>query len=233
MESAQPIVDAPASNRLAASLAGFQALVFDLDGTLIDSAPGISASLKAAFNSAGRSMPGAEVRSVIGPPIGVIARKIDPTLTDAEVKLIEQEYRSSYDSEGWRETVAFDGVVETLSRLHAAGWRLFVVTNKPSVPTGKILALLKIESALEAVFSRDSRTPRYASKTEMLADLMAIHKLEPGSTAMVGDTQEDGEAALANRLQFVHVSYGYGTVSDAAMRANRFQDIEDMCRRED
>lgn len=233
MESAQPIVDVSASNHRLASLAGFEALVFDLDGTLIDSAPGISASLKAAFRFAGRNMPRAEVRSVIGPPIGVIARRIEPTLTDAEVKLIEQEYRSSYDSEGWRETVAFEGVVEALPRLHAAGWRLFVVTNKPRVPTQKILALLKIESALEAVLSRDSRTPRYASKAEMLADLMAIHKLEPSSTVMVGDTQEDGEAALANHLQFVHVSYGYGAVSDASMTASRFQDIEDMCRRED
>ena len=69
-------------------------MVFDLDGTLIDSSPGIALSLAAAFQSVGRVMPETDIRKAIGPPIRIIARRVEPSLTDAELDGIEPSYRS-------------------------------------------------------------------------------------------------------------------------------------------
>jgi phosphoglycolate phosphatase len=77
-----------------------KALIFDLDGTLIDSMAGIGSALKTAFQAAGRTMPGVDLRRVIGPPITIIARSIEPLLTDAEAAIIERSYRANYDRDG-------------------------------------------------------------------------------------------------------------------------------------
>jgi phosphoglycolate phosphatase len=149
-------------------------------------------------------------------------------LTAEEVKAIEKEYRADYDKNGWHATVAFDGVVEGLLRLHRSGLRLFVVTNKPMMPTGKILEHFGVNAAFEAVLTRDSRTPKYASKIEMLAELIKNHGIEAASSAMVGDTSEDQEAARHNGVRFVYVTYGYGSILETDLQIDKFQAIEEL-----
>ena len=200
-------------------------LVFDLDGTLIDSLPGIRASLAEAFSTVGRQMPDNDLRNTIGPPISVIARRIAPPLTDEEVSQIERHYRKAYDSVGWRYTVAFDGVIQTLQSLRQCGLRLFIVTNKPRTPTEKIIAYLGWQDFFDGILSRDSRTPVYASKADILRDLLDAYGLAAHSALMLGDTVEDEEAAVANNLRFVHVSYGYGTINSATTTIHSFPEL--------
>jgi phosphoglycolate phosphatase len=199
--------------------------VFDLDGTLIDSSPGIAAALSIAFLSAGRTMPTTNVRSIIGPPIRVIATRIEPTLTEGELAQVEKTYRSEYDTEGWRETVLFEGVVKTLQDIRDGGTRMFVVTNKPKIPTTKILTYLGMGDLFDDVVTRDSRNPGYGSKSEMLRDLILRHNLHSESTIMVGDTAEDGEAAAANDLSFIHATYGYGSMDAPHCRIASFPEL--------
>jgi phosphoglycolate phosphatase len=201
------------------------AVVFDLDGTLIDSTPGISGALAKAFQSANRSMPAVDLRRVIGPPIGVIARRVEPSLTDTEVAIIERSYRTLYDSEGWRNTLAYPAVADTLDTLCRHGLRLFIVTNKPLVPTSNILAQLGLNAIFLETLTRDSRVPHFSSKTEMLADLLSRHRLQPSTTLMIGDTSEDQEAAHANRIDFLHATYGFGSVTRPALCIHHFSEI--------
>jgi phosphoglycolate phosphatase len=200
-------------------------LVFDLDGTLIDSTAGVRNALSAAFQSAGRMMPAMDMRRVIGPPITVIARRIEPLLSDAEVAVIERSYRAIYDSNGWRDAFAYPAVVDTLHIFHRRGLRLFIVTNKPLLPTSNILAHLGFDGLFIEALSRDSRTPHYVSKSEMLADLLTRHHLLSDTALMVGDTSEDQEAAHSNGLAFLQVTYGYGSVLTSAHRINHFSEI--------
>ena len=165
---------------------------------------------------------------MVGPPINVIARRLEPSLTDAEVSIIEKEYRADYDANGWRATSAFEGVLEGLTRLREAGLRLFMLTNKPRIPTEKILEHLGINATVEAVLTRDTRMPKYTGKTEMLADLIRIHGLDAAASAMVGDTHEDYEAARGNGIRFIYVTYGYGSVLETDLRVERFLAIEDL-----
>lgn len=192
-------------------------LVFDLDGTLIDSCPGIGTALSVAFIAAGRVMPVADLRAIIGPPIRIIAARVEPTLTEVELAQIERTFRACYDGEGWRETIPFEGVAETLQRLHLRGFKMFVVTNKPRIPTEKVLTHLGLIHLFQKVVTRDSRTPSYGSKVEMLSELLQQQLLDPQSTVMVGDTREDEEAALVNDLRFIYATYGYGSI-DAPLR---------------
>jgi phosphoglycolate phosphatase len=191
------------------------AIVFDLDGTLVDSSPGIASSLAAAFQSVGRVMPEADFRKAIGPPIRIIARRVEPSLTDDELDLIEPFYRADYDNRAWRDTVIFDGVADTLREFHAQGLRLFIITNKPRIPTTHILAQFNLQHLFHEILTRDGGLPPFASKAEMLATLIERHGLSPDSTVMVGDTGEDQETAHANHVPFLHVTYGCGTVESA------------------
>ena len=170
-------------------------------------------------------MPPADVSALLGPPFRVIVNSIDPTLTESELAQIEKAYRSGYDSEGWRETVLFEGVAQTLQEMQHARMHMFVVTNKPRTPTLKILTHLGILHLFEEIVTRDSRTPGYGSKAEMVSPLLRHHQLSPGSTIFVGDTAEDQEAATANHLEFVHVKYGYGSINAACRSITCFSEL--------
>ncbi len=203
-------------------------LIFDLDGTLVDSISGIGSSLGEAFLSVGRQMPLADLRAAIGPPIGIIARRLEPELSDDELVQIERYYRSNYDSDGWRRTPLFPGVAETLQACRKRGYRLFVVTNKPRIPTKKILQYLELESLFEEIVTRDSRSPAYASKAEMLQELLEKHALTLETTVMVGDTMEDCEAAQVHHFPFIYVTYGYGSVASPQFFVARFADLQSL-----
>lgn len=170
-------------------------------------------------------MPAADLRTVIGPPIRVIATRIDSTLIETELMQIEKTYRAAYDSNGWQDTVLFDGVVPALQQLRDAGAQLFVVTNKPRIPTARILSHFGMTHFFQEIVTRDSRTPDYSGKSEMLSELLLRHRLSVESTIMIGDTAEDKDAATANRLEFIHASYGFGSISTPCRSIPRFTDL--------
>jgi phosphoglycolate phosphatase len=207
------------------SFGRINALVFDLDGTLIDSVPGIGSALRTAFQSVGRTMPEVDLRRVIGPPITAIARRIEPLLSDTEIAGIERSYRAAYDRDGWRDTLAYPAVADTLRVLHRHDLRLFIITNKPLVPTSNILAHLGLDDLFVEALTRDSRSPHYTSKAEMLADLLSRQRLQPCTTLMIGDTNEDQEAAHINGLSFLHATYGYGSVTMPARHVHHFSEV--------
>ena len=200
-----------------------QAFVFDLDGTLIDSVPGIACALRAAFASVGRVLPSGRLRAAIGPPIREIALRLEPTLTELETQQIERVYRAEYDGSAWQQTRLFPGVRKTLQHLRSAGHRLSIVTNKPSHPTFQILERLELSGLFCEVLTRDSAPPCFASKSVMLADLLRRHSFR--SARMVGDTREDAEAAQANGLAFTHVTYGYGRMPEARHSVASFREL--------
>ena len=189
--------------------------IFDLDGTLVDSLPGIAAALAGAFDSIGCTLPEANLRAAIGPPISVIARRLDPALTELQIRAIEQAYRPLYDDHHWSLTTLFPGVADTLHTLHRHGNPLFLLTNKPRIPAVRILEHLGLSKLFTDLYTRDRAIPPFASKALMLEALLSEHVLDPAGSILVGDTQEDAEAAHANRVSFAFVTYGYGLCPSA------------------
>ena len=184
-------------------------VIVDLDGTLVDSLPGIEWSVNEALSACGLP-PAANLRPLIGPPIRDILSAVVGLPGAGLLDRLERRFRLSYDTEGWRRTVCQPGVPDMLWRLLTAGAGLWVVTNKPAFSAGRILDGLKIASFFREVICRDSRIPPFASKAAMLRDLLDRRGLNRAETLMVGDTAEDANAAGKAGIRCVLVPHGYG-----------------------
>jgi phosphoglycolate phosphatase len=180
-------------------------VVFDLDGTLLDSVAGIEWSLEQALDACGAPPPDGGLAALLGPPIRQIIGKAtgisDPEMLDR----VERAFRVSYDHRGWRMTTYFEGVPDRMRLLRERGFRLWVATNKPAAVSARILAELAIGGYFEEVVCRDSRTPAYSSKGELLADLLRRRRLEAERCVMIGDTEEDALAAKQAGVECVLV----------------------------
>jgi phosphoglycolate phosphatase len=205
-----------------------QAVFFDLDGTLLDSLPGIGFSVQHAFTACSLQPQHTDLRSHIGPPIRVIFSQLAPHLADADLDRLERAFRTSYDTEGWRMTPHFPGAPKLLRDLQSIGTRLFVVSNKPIHIATLILRAEGTLDLFEEVVTRDSRNPPYAGKLEMLQHLIASHGFDSTSCLMVGDTMEDATAAAAASVGFAFVRHGYGDVPASVPVALRLDDLSEF-----
>lgn len=193
------------------------AVIFDLDGTLIDSLPGIEFSVKTAFAVCGIPFPAVNLRSVIGPPIRSILAGAANMTESSKLTELENAFRRSYDRDGWRKTTCYPKVKSVLRLLRDAGQRLFVVTNKPREISLRILINFGIAQIFDAIVTRDMRIPGYLNKQEMIEFLLDSHTLDRETCILIGDTQEDANAAASCGIRFAFASYGYGTISDTSI----------------
>lgn len=217
-------------------------LLFDLDGTLLDSLPGIEYSARAAFAQCGLAVGEVDLRSLIGPPIRTILATMAQAdgrveLGDDQLDRLVQAFRTIYDSEGWKMTPHYPGALQALRTLRADGRRLFVVSNKPRHISLRILEAEGTMGLFDEIVTRDSREPAYKDKQEMMHSLMQRRGLLPQDCLMVGDTMEDAEAALQTGMPFCLMTHGYGDVpinSDVpvAFRFDRFSQLIPALRQE-
>lgn len=206
-------------------------ILFDLDGTLLDSLPGIRHSAEAAFTQCGLALGQTELRSLIGPPIRIILERMAAgEVSESDLDRLERAFRVSYDGDGWKMTPHYPRAVETLRTLREQGRRLFVVSNKPRHISVRILEQEGTLGFFEEVVTRDSRQPPYSGKLEMIRDLQGRHSLHASDCLMVGDTMEDAEAASASGILFCLMTHGYGDVPaggrvPVAMRLDDFSGL--------
>ncbi|MBI4454628.1 MAG: HAD hydrolase-like protein [Acidobacteria bacterium] len=185
-------------------------LVFDLDGTLVDSSAGIEYAGQVAVRILwpGRELP--SFRQRIGPPIRDTFQQLLPDATPEELNQLELHFRVTYDNKGWRKSVAYPGVGPSLRRLCELGQQCFVVTNKPTCPARRILEWLELMAYFKEVVSPDSKIPPFSSKADMTAYVLAKYGLDARQTLFVGDSADDARAAQSCGLQFAAAAYGYG-----------------------
>jgi phosphoglycolate phosphatase len=205
-----------------------QALFFDLDGTLLDSLPGIAFSIEQAFAACDLPMQALDLGEVIGPPIRTILGLAAAQATDSDLNLLERAFRRSYDSEGWQKTVLFPGSSPMLHEARGLGIGLFVVSNKPRHIAVKILEREGVGSLFTAIVTRDSADPPYGSKARMIEHLLGVFQLDARRCIMIGDTAEDAIAAREMLVPFAWMAHGYGKIPpslDVALRINSFPDL--------
>lgn len=193
----------------------FAAIIFDLDGTLVDSRPGIETSCAAAL---AQEAPGIDVPSiaeVLGKPLSGLIATIGADLSSERRAAVQAAFTRHYDAEGWRLSVPYAGAGETLSTLRGAGVRLFVATNKRRRPALAILRAGGLVPLIQAVYFPDSVAPPFIDKSAMAAACMESHGLRSSSTLVVGDSEDDHVMAAAHGLSFAAAAWGYG---DAAAR---------------
>ena len=190
-------------------------LIFDLDGTLIDSAGDILQSLKKAMRNAGiDDVPELSVH-LIGPPIRDILQKLPIQIENNLTEQIITNFRMDYDNGPMTDTVLYPRVKEMLIDLRNKGYRLYVATNKPTKPASRILDCL-LPGFFGDWISINSLGERNLSKTQMIHQLIARNKMKPAHVCVIGDGRSDIVGAFENKCQAIGVLYGYGTKDELA-----------------
>lgn len=187
-----------------------EVVIFDLDGTLVDSLPGVQASFEWAVQSVLPERTPPDIRPAMGKPIRAMLTMalgaIDGTTLDA----IATEFRLHYDVEGCRLSAPYPGVAELLEALDRAQTTMLLLTNKRLAPTQNILNRLGWRRYFRAVQCSDSREPPFTTKAEALEQLVEQMGLLPTAAVLVGDSLDDLEAAKRCGISFIAAAYGYG-----------------------
>lgn len=190
------------------------AVVFDLDGTLVDSVPDIAAAVNVALKHAGRiALEDAAVAGMVGGGSEMlIARALqasggsasgEPLLAD-----VHTAFLAAYDGTPCRYSKLYPHARETLDLLIAQGIRLAICTNKPQPITQSVLAALGIADRFASVIGgRDGLPLKPAA--DMLLQALAELDVTPERAAMVGDSPADAGAARAAGTRLVLLSHGY------------------------
>lgn len=184
-----------------------QLVIFDLDGTLTDSAQGIVSSFRHALGSVGAAVPDGDLANmVVGPPMHHTLRRLG--LGDQTEAAIAA-YRADYLTRGWAMNRVFDGIPALLRDLRAAGVRLAVATSKAEPTAQRILAHFGLADCFEVIAGASVDGSR-ATKVDVVAHALAKLDSLPERTLMVGDRSHDVEGAAAHGIETVVVGWGYG-----------------------
>ncbi|MEW6321823.1 MAG: HAD-IA family hydrolase [Acidobacteriota bacterium] len=195
-------------------------LVFDLDGTLIDSVRDLAASAsELAVALGGRALPADEVAGMVGDGAAQLVRRaLDAAGVAAPAQALER-FLDIYDRRLLETTTAYPGVPEALA-LASPRARLAVLTNKPLGPSRRILAALGLLERFDAVIGGDSplgRKPDPAGLHHLMADAPGL------PTLLVGDSPIDEATAARAGVDFVFARYGFGAVRFTRPPAARFE----------
>lgn len=184
-------------------------VVFDLDGTLIDSAPAILAGFGQAFTRCNVPAVNPLDAAIIGPPLMQTLAYLAGNDDSETLQRLAAAFKEEYDTEGYKKTFVFEGVETLLAQLGASPLHLFIATNKRQVPTDKIIDLLNWRRHFDAVYSLDFFAPDTRNKGELILRIMQEHRLDPTETVYIGDRNEDGRAAQMAGVRFLLASWGY------------------------
>lgn len=195
-----------------------QAVLFDLDGTLIDSAPDLGAAADKMRTDRGlpslpasryRPMAGAGARGMLGVAFGI-------TPDDPDFELLREEFFVNYENCMTERTCAFDGVSELVQALRRSGLPWGVVTNKSSRFTVPLTRAMPLFASAAAVISGDT-TPHAKPHPEPLFEAARRLGLAPDRCVYVGDDERDIVAGRAAAMVTVAATYGYlGAKADPA-----------------
>ena len=184
-------------------------VIFDLDGTLIDSASGVLLSLASALQSSGITLNKPLDPSLIGPPLREMILSLVPNASVEQVRRITESFQTHYDTEGYKSSLPYPGIASTLQHLFVDQVQMHIVTNKRARPAQLILSHLQWTKYFVNVYSPDSFEPPHASKAELLGALLRDAGLVPEKCIYVGDRSEDWHAASANKVRFAWARWGY------------------------
>jgi len=173
-------------------------ILFDLDGTLIDSSPGILASFGRVLTAHGLRAAVPLEASLIGPPLAVTLRHISglgDIGDEALLARLVEAFKQDYDTAGYRTTEVFPGVAAGLAQLAGAGARLFIITNKRMVPTRRTLEALGLAHLFAGIHTRDETEPMAPSKAAVTRRVLGRYGIDPVRACFVGDSDDDAAAA--------------------------------------
>jgi phosphoglycolate phosphatase len=190
-------------------------ILFDLDGTITDSATGITSSLIHTLEVMGRPTPTpVELLEFIGPPImdgfAALGIPVDERQTALEI------YRKQYHDHGAFDSSLYEGVPDVLRAVHAAGIPLALATSKPESQAKRILAHYGLDDLFTFIggASDDEVRSEKEDVVRYVLDNLRTLEVDLGMIVMVGDRTHDVVGARANGVPTISVEWGYGSPAE-------------------
>lgn len=196
-------------------------LFFDLDGTLIDSAVGVTGCIAYALERMQHPpLPQATLRQWIGPSLRT---SFAPLFNDSvRVEQAVAFYRERFETDGWKEHTVFADIEAVVRTLKARGHRLAVVTAKNEPHARRIIAHLPFGDCFDDVIGATPDGVR-SSKPQLVAEALQRLSLQPADCCMIGDRHMDIEGARAHGLRSIGVLWGFG--DEAELRVAGADDL--------
>ena len=201
-------------------------LVFDLDGTLVDSVPDLRAALNQMLRERGRrSLSAPQVQRMVGDGVpALVARALTASGADpSEAATALPRFLEIYEANAAQLSRPYPGVPETLAELRRRGYRAAVCTNKPQRATIAVLQGVGLLPLFDGIAGGDRfavKKPDPAHLLKLIAELGAT----PAASAMIGDNENDAAAAHAAAVPLVLMRYGYARVDPDTLSADALLD---------
>jgi len=204
-----------------------QRVVFDLDGTLVDSLPALRVAVNLVLAELGRRpLSQVEVRGFVGEGLDrLLSQALAATGAALDLEPLRDRWLVVYRETLAEGTTAFPGAEDLLRDLRAAGCRLGLCTNKPQEPAEEILALLGWSELFDAVVGADQVPNRKPAPEHLQQTLAAMGE---GRAAYVGDSATDVETARGAGVPVILLSHGYSRVDPADLGADAVVDRMDQ-----
>ena len=191
-------------------------VLFDLDGTLTDSRPGITACIRHALDRLGCACPDdTALATYIGPPLrGTLSALLDTS--DAElVETALGHYRARYDAVGLFENRVYDDVPAMLDAVARRGYAMLVATAKTRHAAARIVKHFGLARHFVGVYGAEPGG-RFDAKIDLLAHLIESGVIRPERAVMIGDRASDIVAAKVNGIRSIGALWGYGEPGELA-----------------
>jgi phosphoglycolate phosphatase len=199
-----------------------KAIIFDFDGTLVDSEKSIYECFQSITKSLAPERINYAKNILVGPPLSDTASEILGPKNQSQLGKFVELFIQMHDEKVIQHTQPYPNVIEVLKEIYAKNIPMAVATNKRSVPTKKLIGHFGWEDYFVFVECSDSQ-PQIRNKDTMIQDIINCDDSFYGSY-FVGDTVNDGLSANLNQLPFIKAYYGYGRDQDWS-KVNIHQEI--------
>ncbi|HEY4225390.1 MAG TPA: HAD hydrolase-like protein [Pseudolysinimonas sp.] len=196
----------------------YTAILFDLDGTIVDSAPGITATLAYTFERLGLPVPTpAELLAWVGPPILDSFRDLAGFDVEQSQRALDI-YREKYLSTGVYDAALYPGIVDVLRAIGESDLPLSLATSKPETPARAVLEHFDVADVFDELTGASDDEVRSAKK-DVVEE--ALRRLRAGGAdlsrpVLIGDRHHDVEGAAHHGVPTIFVTWGYGAPAEAA-----------------
>ncbi|MCR5087922.1 MAG: HAD-IA family hydrolase [Oscillospiraceae bacterium] len=182
--------------------------IFDLDGTLLDTSPGILESVCYAAEKLGYpSLPRERLLTFIGPPLKASFMRCWGC-DEAEAERLTEAYREHYRGGALLYARPYEGIAELLEALRQDGLRLAVATNKPQAFSERILRHFELDRCFHVIHGADFEGQ--LTKADLIRACAADAGADASDCVMIGDTEHDARGAEEAGVPFLAVTYGFG-----------------------
>jgi phosphoglycolate phosphatase len=198
----------------------YKLIIFDLDGTVLDTVRDIHESLMETLKEYGLPLFGIETtKSYVGDGIAKLVERA--TTPDKYTKDTEQCFRRIYNKRLTESTKAYPGIIDVLKTLRKEGFTVVFLSNKAYVYTDSIIRHFGLDKVADSWFGSDSFAEKKPSPLPV-REIMAMRRAEPSETMIIGDNYTDIESGYGAGIKTCFCKYGYGKLK--VVQADYFAD---------